>query len=206
VVDVGTVATVVEGVGGLVVGGTVACVVGGAVAGAAATDGSVVGGVLVEIGVAATWLVGVAAGEASVETTGRGDAGVEDSPLRPTAAPTSEPAAMTPSIDPTTSQGAFRDEPASGSSSKSGTAERGSVLSPNVGSSTTDGYPRNRGSCHPAYDIVYGNIGLGTTSFESIVPTINGAQAMLEFLAPVQDVEWRDDCDLRTITAQMSGS
>src|SRR4051794_17445010 len=41
-----------------------------------------------------------------------------------------------------------------------------------------------------ADDIVYDNIGLGSTSFESIVPTINGAQAMLEFLAPLQDVEW----------------
>ena len=101
-----------------------------------------------------------------------------------------------------------------------------------------------------ADDIVYDNIGLGSTSFESIVPTINGAQAMLEFLAPLQNVEWvihrqissgslvinerrdkmtfggaqidlpvlgvfevvdgkitmwRDYCDMRTITAQMSG-
>jgi len=39
-------------------------------------------------------------------------------------------------------------------------------------------------------DIVYDNIGLGATSFESIVPTINGTQAMLEYLAPLQDVEW----------------
>ncbi len=102
-----------------------------------------------------------------------------------------------------------------------------------------------------ADDIVYDNIGLGSTSFESIVPTINGRQAMLEFLAPLQDVDWvihrqissgslvinerrdkmtfggaqvdlpvlgvfevvdgkitmwRDYCDLRTITAQVSGS
>jgi limonene-1,2-epoxide hydrolase len=41
-----------------------------------------------------------------------------------------------------------------------------------------------------ADDIVYDNIGLGSTSFESIVPTINGAQAMVEYLAPLQDVEW----------------
>jgi hypothetical protein len=30
-----------------------------------------------------------------------------------------------------------------------------------------------------AVDIVYDNIGLGSTSFDSIVPTINGARAML---------------------------
>jgi limonene-1,2-epoxide hydrolase len=41
-----------------------------------------------------------------------------------------------------------------------------------------------------ADDIVYDNIGLAATSFESFVPTINGRQAMLEFLAPLQDVEW----------------
>ena len=41
-----------------------------------------------------------------------------------------------------------------------------------------------------ADDIVYDNIGLGPTSFESIVPTINGSQAMLEFLTPLQEVEW----------------
>jgi limonene-1,2-epoxide hydrolase len=41
-----------------------------------------------------------------------------------------------------------------------------------------------------ADDIVYDNIGLGSTSFEDIVPTINGTQAMLEFLTPLQDVEW----------------
>ena len=102
-----------------------------------------------------------------------------------------------------------------------------------------------------ADDIVYDNIGIGPTSFESIVPTIHGTQAMLEFLTPLQDVEWvihrqfssgslvinerrdtmtfgdaqvdlsvlgvfevvdgkitmwRDYCDLRTITEQMSGS
>ena len=102
-----------------------------------------------------------------------------------------------------------------------------------------------------ANDIVYDNIGLGSTSFESIVPTINGTQAMFEFLAPLQDVEWvihrqissgslvvnertdkmtfsgaridlpvlgvfevvdgkitmwRDYCDMRTISAQISGS
>ena len=102
-----------------------------------------------------------------------------------------------------------------------------------------------------ADDIVYDNVGLGSTSFESIVPTISGTQAMLEFLTPLQDVEWvinrqfssgtlvvnerrdkmtfggaqvdlpvlgvfevvggkitmwRDYCDLRTITEQMSRS
>jgi len=41
-----------------------------------------------------------------------------------------------------------------------------------------------------ADDIVYDNIGIGSTSFDSIVPTINGAKAMLEFLAPLRDVEW----------------
>ena len=41
-----------------------------------------------------------------------------------------------------------------------------------------------------ADDIVYDNIGLGPTSFEPIVPTINGSQAMVEFIAPLQDVEW----------------
>jgi limonene-1,2-epoxide hydrolase len=41
-----------------------------------------------------------------------------------------------------------------------------------------------------ADDIVYDNIGLAPTAFQSIVPTINGRQAMLEFLAPLQDVEW----------------
>ena len=114
----------------------------------------------------------------------------------------------------------------------------------------TNGEPA-RAADLAADDIVYDNIGLGSTSFESIVPTINGAQAMLEFLAPLQDVEWvihrqissgslvinerrdkmtfgdaqvdlpvlgvfevvdgkitmwRDYCDMRTITAQMSGS
>jgi limonene-1,2-epoxide hydrolase len=102
-----------------------------------------------------------------------------------------------------------------------------------------------------ADDIVYDNIGIGATSFDAIVPSINGTQAMLEFLAPVQDVEWvihhqmssgnmvvnerrdkmtingaqidlpvlgvfevidgkitmwRDYCDMRTMTDQMSGS
>jgi limonene-1,2-epoxide hydrolase len=114
----------------------------------------------------------------------------------------------------------------------------------------TNGEPA-RAAEPAADDIVYDNIGLGSTSFESIVPTINGTQAMLEFLAPLQDVEWvihrqissgslvinertdkmtfsgaridlpvlgvfevvdgkitmwRDYCDMRTITAQMSGS
>src|SRR4051794_22738171 len=41
-----------------------------------------------------------------------------------------------------------------------------------------------------ADDIVYDNIGIGTTSFDSVVPTINGRQDMLEFLAPVRDVDW----------------
>jgi limonene-1,2-epoxide hydrolase len=41
-----------------------------------------------------------------------------------------------------------------------------------------------------ADDIVYDNVGLAATAFESIVPTINGRQAMLEYLAPLQDVEW----------------
>ena len=41
-----------------------------------------------------------------------------------------------------------------------------------------------------ADDIVYDNIGIGATSFESIVSTINGRQAMLVFLAPLRDVEW----------------
>jgi len=102
-----------------------------------------------------------------------------------------------------------------------------------------------------ADDIVYDNIGMGSTSFDDIIPTINGTQAMLEFLAPLQNVEWvihrqfssgnmvvnerrdkmlfggaqvdlpvlgvfevvdgkitmwRDYCDMKTITAQMSGS
>jgi len=114
----------------------------------------------------------------------------------------------------------------------------------------TNGEPA-RAAALAADDIVYDNIGLGSTSFESIAPTINGAQAMLEFLAPLQNVEWvihrqissgslvinerrdkmtfggaqidlpvlgvfevvdgkitmcRDYCDMRTITAQMSGS
>ena len=41
-----------------------------------------------------------------------------------------------------------------------------------------------------ADDLVYDNVGIGSTSFEPIVPTINGPQAMLEFVAPLQDVEW----------------
>jgi limonene-1,2-epoxide hydrolase len=41
-----------------------------------------------------------------------------------------------------------------------------------------------------ADDIVYDNVGFGSTSFDDIVPTINGRQAMLDFLTPVQDVEW----------------
>jgi limonene-1,2-epoxide hydrolase len=62
-----------------------------------------------------------------------------------------------------------------------------------------------------ADDLVYDNIGFGRTSFEDIVPSINGTQAMLEYLAPLQDVEWvihrqRDHCDVRRLTDQMSGS
>lgn len=41
-----------------------------------------------------------------------------------------------------------------------------------------------------ADDIVYENVGFGSTSFELPVPVINGPTAMLEFLAPMQDAEW----------------
>jgi limonene-1,2-epoxide hydrolase len=41
-----------------------------------------------------------------------------------------------------------------------------------------------------ADDIVYENIGFGPTAFEAPVPTINGAKAALEFLAPIEDAEW----------------
>jgi limonene-1,2-epoxide hydrolase len=41
-----------------------------------------------------------------------------------------------------------------------------------------------------ADDIVYENIGFGPTSFEEPVPTINGAKATFEFLAPIKDAEW----------------
>jgi limonene-1,2-epoxide hydrolase len=41
-----------------------------------------------------------------------------------------------------------------------------------------------------AEDIVYDNIGIGSTSFDCIVPTINGTKGMLEFLAPLQNIEW----------------
>lgn len=41
-----------------------------------------------------------------------------------------------------------------------------------------------------ADEVVYDNIGLAQISFESVVPTINGGQAMLEYLAPLEDVDW----------------
>jgi limonene-1,2-epoxide hydrolase len=48
-----------------------------------------------------------------------------------------------------------------------------------------------------ADDIVYENIGFGPTSFEVQWPTINGAKAALEFLAPIEDAEWIVHRDLR---------
>jgi hypothetical protein len=97
VVDVGTVTVVVDGVGGLVVGGTVACVVGGAATGATVGGGCVSGGARVGAGVAAISLVDVDAGRAGADTTGCGDSGVDCSPLIPTAAPMSAPTTTTPS-------------------------------------------------------------------------------------------------------------
>lgn len=41
-----------------------------------------------------------------------------------------------------------------------------------------------------ADDIAYSNIGFTPTGFQEALPTINGSKAMLEFLAPMQDVEW----------------
>jgi hypothetical protein len=49
----------------------------------------------------------------------------------------------------------------------------------------TNGEPA-RAAERAADDIVYDNIGLAQVSFEFIVPTINGRQAMLEYLAPLQ--------------------
>ena len=48
-----------------------------------------------------------------------------------------------------------------------------------------------------ADDIVYENIGFGPTSLEAPVPTINGAKATLEFLAPITDAEWVVHRDLQ---------
>ena len=41
-----------------------------------------------------------------------------------------------------------------------------------------------------ADDIVYENIGFGPTSLDPALPTVNGAAAMVEFLAPMQDADW----------------
>jgi len=41
-----------------------------------------------------------------------------------------------------------------------------------------------------AENIIYDNIGIGSTSFDSIIPTINGAQGMIDFLTPLQNIEW----------------
>lgn len=41
-----------------------------------------------------------------------------------------------------------------------------------------------------ADDLVYENIGFHPTSIAEVMPTINGRQAMVEFLAPMEDAEW----------------
>lgn len=41
-----------------------------------------------------------------------------------------------------------------------------------------------------ADDLVYENIGFGPTSLAAALPTMTGATAMLDFLAPMQDANW----------------
>jgi hypothetical protein len=111
VVVVGTVTVVVEGVGGLVVGETVACVVGGAVTGGTVVGGCVSGGALVGTGVTAIWVVDVDAGSAAgAVTTGCGDSGFDCPPLIPTTAPMSAPTATTPTASAVASHRTLVDE------------------------------------------------------------------------------------------------
>jgi limonene-1,2-epoxide hydrolase len=48
-----------------------------------------------------------------------------------------------------------------------------------------------------ADDIIYENIGFARTCLEAPVPTINGAKAAFEFLAPIEDAEWVIHRELR---------
>jgi len=47
-----------------------------------------------------------------------------------------------------------------------------------------------RAASFAAENIVYDNIGITKTAFDCIVPTINGTHDMVEFLTPLQNIEW----------------